>query len=229
MEDQTSNSDIAQFKKTIIIGIAFAFLFALSLQIVIPFLNLNYYDKLFYSRFIYWGDAGLLFFYTYKFEHQSFFIWSEKRSGFWFIVQSVFILYLLCIAIGIISHIPSFLGWHDSTKIIKQLTSVMRVHPIMLVFTAFTASVTEELIFRGYLLTRLSIIFESKYIPVLISSILFASLHYGYHSLGEYIFTFLFGILCSVYYQKYKNIMPLIIVHFLIDLIALEAEVYLMK
>ena len=101
--------------------------------------------------------------------------------------------------------------------------------PWLMLFTAVTAGVTEELIFRGYVLTRLSLLFKNKYIPIFISAIAFASLHYSYRSLREYILTFLIGILFGAYYQKYRNIKVLIAVHFMIDIISLEVGTHFYK
>lgn len=98
-----------------------------------------------------------------------------------------------------------------------------------MLFTAVTAGVTEELIFRGYVLTRLSLVFKNKYISLIVSAIAFASLHYSYRSLREYIFTFLIGILFGFYYQKYRNIKVLIVVHFMIDIISLELGTHFYK
>ncbi|MBS1528521.1 MAG: CPBP family intramembrane metalloprotease [Bacteroidetes bacterium] len=81
-----------------------------------------------------------------------------------------------------------------------------------------TAGVVEKLTIRGFVLPRLSLIFESKYIPIIISSILFSLLHIGYRNVGECIFTFLFGLMSALCYEKFRNIKVLMIFHFLFDL-----------
>jgi membrane protease YdiL (CAAX protease family) len=79
---------------------------------------------------------------------------------------------------------------------------------------------TEEIIFRGYLLPRLEILLKNKNLSVIISSLFFGLIHYGYGTSIQIIGPHsnrAFG----VHYQKYRNIKILIICHFLWDLIAL--------
>jgi len=47
-------------------------------------------------------------------------------------------------------------------------------------------------------------------------------MHLGYKTLSEVIFSFLIGVVMAYHYQKYRNIKVVIIVHFLVDLIALS-------
>jgi hypothetical protein len=102
-----------------------------------------------------------------------------------------------------------------------KIQAVMDQYPALLVFTVFTAGVTEEFIFRGYMIPRLSLRFTNKHLPVIISALLFSFMHLGYKSVAELIFTFLFGLIFGYHYQKYRNIQVLVIVHFLWDLMAL--------
>ncbi|MDB5141553.1 MAG: family intrarane metalloprotease, partial [Mucilaginibacter sp.] len=95
----------------------------------------------------------------------------------------------------------------------------LKGHEAMLFFIALTAGVTEEFIFRGYVLTRLTQLFKNPAIAVIVSSLLFSALHYKYGSLHELIFAFLIGVIFSVYYLKYRNIKALMLTHFLIDFI----------
>jgi membrane protease YdiL (CAAX protease family) len=218
-----------RFKAKIIGGIILAVIFPLVAGIVLARFHINYIDRVFYSRFIYWGDVLLLLFYAFKIEHQPLLIWKERAPDVMFLIGSVVLLYLLGIAAGFIANIPHLLGWPENNQMLKKVTAVMKNHSLLLVFTALTAGVTEELIFRGYVLTRLSLLFKNWYVPVIISSVLFSLLHYGYWSLRELIFTFLIGVIYSVYYQKYRNIKALIIVHFLVDLVAMTIAQHIMK
>jgi hypothetical protein len=213
-----------------ITGIAIAFLFSLLLPLLIRGMSIGYPDKIFYSRFVYWADVLILIGYSCRIERQPLLIWKEKNSDFGFFIVSIVVLYLLNIACGIVSSIPSFFGWHENNEILKRIALMMKDRPLFLVFTALTAGVTEEVIFRGYMLTRLSLLFKNRYVlPVIISSLLFSVLHHGYKSLREYIFTFLIGVVFCVYYQKYRNIKVLIVVHFLIDMISMELATHFYK
>jgi membrane protease YdiL (CAAX protease family) len=147
-------------------------------------------------------------------------LWPEKPYKFWFYIGSIGALYLLALGCGMVSRIPSLLGLHDNRVIMQRTLRLIDRNTALLVFSAITAGFTEELIFRGYMVPRLELLFKNKYMPVLISAALFSAIHYRYFSLTEIIFTFLLGVVFAVYYQMYRNIKVLIITHAIIDLIA---------
>ena len=190
-------------------------------------IQMNYYDKLFYSRFIYWGIVVVLLFYTFKIEHQSLLLWKEEHNTTGFFLLSVFLLYLSSIGAAFVSAIPVLLGEHENNAMMKKIVAVITGHQAMIFFLALTAGVTEELIFRGYLLTRMSQWFKNEVAAVIVSSLLFAALHYKYGSLRELIFTFLIGMVFSIYYIKYRNIKAIIVTHFLIDYINMNLATHL--
>lgn len=90
-----------------------------------------------------------------------------------------------------------------------------------MVFTALTAGVTEEFIFRGYLQPRLTVIFKNPYAAIILSSLLFGLLHFKYGTLANVIGPIFIGLIFSLYYWKYRNLTVLILCHFLWDLISL--------
>jgi membrane protease YdiL (CAAX protease family) len=200
------------------IGILLAFVIPLLLTIWMGAMHIDYYDKLFYSRFFYWGTALMLLGYAVKIEHQPLLIWKESNITIGYFLLSVLVLYLLSIGAAIVSALTT-LGIHDSNEMMKKVIGVLKGHPAMIFFIALTAGVTEELIFRGYLLTRLSQLFKNNAVAIIISSLLFSALHYKYGSYRELVFTFLIGALFSVYYIEYRNIKALMFAHFLIDFI----------
>lgn len=81
--------------------------------------------------------------------------------------------------------------------------------------TIIVSPISEELVFRGVLLNRLN-----KVVPVLfsilISSILFASLH----SFGSLISAFVFGLCMAILYFRTQNIFVAILAHFINNVIA---------
>lgn len=203
-----------------LIGIALPFLLE-------PFFSLIFYNKgnsdgyLFSaSRFIIWGVLGLMFLYARYAEVQAFFLWDEeaRRPGFY--LKWVFLLYLMIFASGIIAYIPHWLGLHENNLVKHKMDVVVREYPGLGVFTAITAGITEEFFFRGYVMSRLALFFKNKHVVVIISAVLFMSIHLGYKNLGELIFTLLFGIVFGYHYQKYRNIIVLVIVHTIVDLFA---------
>jgi len=190
-------------------------------------MQVAYYDKLFYSRFLYWGTMVVLLFYSLKVERQPLLLWKEENNAVGFFLLSVLALYLLSITAAIVSAVPALLGQHETSAVMKKVIAVVTGHQGLIFFIALTAGVTEELIFRGYVLTRLSQWFKNNTAAVIVSSLLFAALHYKYGSLRELIFTFLIGVLFSVYYLRYRNIKAIIVTHFLIDYINMNIATHL--
>ena len=81
--------------------------------------------------------------------------------------------------------------------------------------TVIISPISEELIFRGVLLNRLKIILPTLF-SVLITSLLFASMH----PFGSIISAFIFAICMTILYLKTDNILVPIFAHFLNNLLA---------
>jgi len=216
-------------KNSIIAGIVLAILFPWLLSVFMLYLPLKPPVKVYASRFIFWSDVLLLWVYALKVEKQRLLIRTEKNSGIEFILASVGILYLLALGAQIIASIPALFGYHENNAVMRQIAATVRGKPGLIIFISITAGVCEEVIFRGYVLTRLSLFFKNRYIPVVLSALLFSALHYKYNMPREYIFTFLIGMVFGLYYQNYGNIKPLIIAHFLIDVIGLTLSSHFLK
>lgn len=221
MDDQTLVKSSKHYDPVVMIGMAVTFLLPVVLTVIISGLNISAFDKLYYSRFIYWFTVLFLFIFAAKVEHQPMLLWKEQNNEIGFFLLSVVALYLLFLAAAFVSAIPMLLGYRENTDVMNKIAALFKGHQTVMIFTAFTAGVTEELIFRGYLLTRLFRYFKEPYLPVIISSLFFSALHYKYHSLREFVASFLIGAIFSVYYIKYRNIKALIVTHFLIDVISL--------
>ena len=81
--------------------------------------------------------------------------------------------------------------------------------------TIVVSPISEELIFRGVFLNRLQLVVPPVF-AVMISSLLFASLH----SFGSIISAFVFALCMAVLYLKTENIFVPIFAHFLNNLVA---------
>jgi len=92
---------------------------------------------------------------------------------------------------------------------------------VTIVYFAITAAVFEEIFFRG-LIWRLvyssSIKFNKSIVYVVISSALFGAVHWE-NGLPEVVSTTIFGIVACVLYLRLRNLLPLVIAHFLIDVV----------
>ena len=84
-----------------------------------------------------------------------------------------------------------------------------------LIATVFISPISEELIFRGVFLNRMKLVVPPLF-AVLISSLLFASLH----SFGSIFSAFIFAICVAIIYLKTENIFAAMLTHFLNNLFA---------
>jgi membrane protease YdiL (CAAX protease family) len=174
------------------------------------------------SRLAIWVCLFLLYLYSLKIERQPFLLWTEEKYSLTFFLKSVaklmFSLFLTMLVVYFIFKIA------DSNIDSKKMNEVMKLFKnniFLILFTSITAGVTEELIFRGYLLPRLEILLKNTPAAILLSSILFGLIHYSYGTLMQIIGPVFIGLLFAVHYQKYKNIKILIMCHFLWDLLVL--------
>ena len=81
--------------------------------------------------------------------------------------------------------------------------------------SVFISPICEELVFRGVLLNRMKLVVPTIF-SILISSLLFASLH----TYGSIISAFIFAICMAILYLKTDNILVPIFAHFLNNLFA---------
>lgn len=93
-------------------------------------------------------------------------------------------------------------------------------------FVSLTAGLTEEVIYRGFTIFALTYLFPSLSIwfIILLSSLLFGLAHTYQGFLTGVLRTSIFAILFCIIYISTGSIIPLIVLHFLIDYIAKLGE-----
>lgn len=93
-------------------------------------------------------------------------------------------------------------------------------------YVALTAGITEEIIYRGFLIFAIAYLFPtlSIWAVILISSLLFGLAHTYQGVTTGVLRTTLFGVIFSILYIAIGSILPLIILHILIDYIAKLGE-----
>jgi CAAX protease family protein len=106
------------------------------------------------------------------------------------------------------SHIPSFLE--------PATTSQYIVATILVIVVA----ISEETIFRGYLILRFKSVTGSRAAAVVLSSIIFAIGH-GYEGLGGVIIVGCLGAFFALVYLWRKSLVAPIVLHFMQDFIAI--------
>lgn len=177
-------------------------------------------SRVIWSRMLIWLELLILYVYATRLERTKYLLWGEAKykAGFYF--ASFGALYLLGIGAGFVSKIPSLFGLHNDNTLMVRMITLVDTSWFLMFFSAFTAGATEELIFRGYLVPRLEVIFRNKYMPVIVSSLMFGLVHYRYGSYQEVLFATLFGVVFAIHYQWYRNIRILIITHAVIDMVS---------
>lgn len=208
-----------QYNTIIIAGIAIAILFRPVTGTLVLTKGMSPILRLLCSDILAWTTLPLLFIYATKVEDRDFFLWKEKVQTIWFYIAAIAVLFVLAFCAHLIASVPRQLGYHDNYTVMRYWHTLLKNEKPMLVFTCITAGFTEELLMRAYVLPRLYLLFKSSYLPIIISALIFSLLHLGYGSLSECIFTFVFGLICALFYKKFQSIQVLIIFHFLYDLL----------
>jgi membrane protease YdiL (CAAX protease family) len=105
-------------------------------------------------------------------------------------------------------HIPSFL---EPTGTAQQIVAT---------FMIMVVAVSEETIFRGYLILRFKSITGSLFATVVLSSIIF-SIGHGYEGVGGVIIVGIMGAVFAVIYLWRKSLVAPIVMHFMQDFLAI--------
>ena len=177
---------------------------------------------MFISRIFFWICLLAMVAYAAGIEKQRFLLWTERKYNPEIYLISVIALLLILLAgIVLVGRIESSLGLLKKSAKLTGMVSVLRQNKWLLIFTCLTAGVTEELIFRGYLIPRLQLFFTNTLPPLIISSLLFGLAHLGYGNIAQVVGPVFIGFIFALYYQKYRNIKVLILCHFLWDYLTL--------
>lgn len=164
----------------------------------------------------------IVFSYCLKVEKQRFLLWEDHKYSISFYLLSIVILLLTLFGISmIVGLLIKLSGLFTASKKLNEMIQIMASYKPLIVFGSVTAGVTEELIFRGYLIPRLQLFFTKAYWPIIISSLLFGFAHIGYGTITQVILPCFIGLIFALYYNKYRNIKVLIICHSMWDLLIL--------
>lgn len=173
----------------------------------------------FLSRLLFWMALGIVYWYCRKIEGQNLLLWQNQKQTLLHVCLAILIIFAAVIAgSGIIRAIAHLFNYSANSAIAARLTTYSS--PLKL-FIIITAAVTEEMLFRGYLMPRLQLLFKNQLWSIIISALLFGLAHFRYATFINIAGPVLIGLIFASYYQKYRNITTLIICHFLIDFISL--------
>ena len=176
----------------------------------------------FVNRMFIWLVLLLLWLYAKHVEKESLLLWPQQKRKILFSLVAIFSI-LLVIFLGnmLISKILSHFTISATSQKFVEYSTLFKHNIPLLIFTAATAAIVEELIFRGYIQPRIEFIFKKPIWGIIGSALLFASLHLSYATWLQFLGPLFMSFIFSIFYWKYRNIKILIICHFLIDLIGL--------
>ena len=206
-----------------IIGVCFfLYIFPLALIPLLKIFSLgNVKFKIFISILHTWICLALIYIFTRKVEKINLLVWDEVNYSLnqfaKLVIMILLILFAGSMVIGIILKLTGFNM--DNDKIV-HLLNVLKANKLIIFVLSAPAAITEELIFRGYLLSRLQLLINDTYHSIVISAILFSIAHYNYGTMKQLIGAFFIGLVLAFYYNKYRNIKVLIVCHFLWDYFA---------
>lgn len=175
------------------------------IQYLINTLNIIHIDGV-------WVYIFIIFFFIFKLKDELFSLKSEISDAFKFdIIKSVLVIVILnmFLSYGMLYLSNFVLGMTPSFNLFNSFLTGG------LLATIIVSPISEELIFRGVFLNRLQLIVPTLF-AVLISSLLFASLH----TFGSIFSAFIFGICVAILYLKTDNIFVAMLAHFLNNLFA---------
>ena len=148
----------------------------------------------------------------------------QSRFHFWAIKQinrKIFIKWLLfsCIFIVLLEMPKFLLDMPNELFMLELQASANTLTMQMLILIAFSliAPIMEELIFRGWLYSTLANTKLNKISVILLSAIIFSSIHLQYENLITFINIFFIGLFFAVMRYKTENIAYSMIFHFLFN------------
>ena len=137
------------------------------------------------------------------------------------------------ILLGVVLFVPTFIGAdilakilitmglsapHTTLQLLKPSTQTLQMVAALVLVT--TVALTEESIFRGYLILRLKNIFGSTFWSVLLSAFIF-SLGHGYEGVAGVVTVSTLGLVFGFVYVWRKSLVAPITMHFLQDFVSI--------
>jgi len=224
-----------QKKSPLIIGIIIAFILS-GMPVFLYFMGLKPFPYsatfIFFNEIYYWFVLMVLFVYVTRIEKQKYLIWDEKNYPLTYYLKSVFktlgimLIGIMLIGMMIIGVLLKISGINDQSDKMSKIIQILHKHKILIILISLTAGITEELIFRAYMLTRLEMLIKKPAMSILISAVLFGILHISYGTVGQILGPLFLGIIFAAHYYRYRNIKIIIICHFMWDLLSLYIKAH---
>jgi len=132
--------------------------------------------------------------------------------GLFIVFNVLFILYIPLVA-AVYGRWPSF----------SDLALWQRLFMILAI--PLQAAFCEELIWRGHIIPELKAKGRSDFAAILLSAISFALIH-GIFLIDKLLLTFILGLVTGFYYLRERNLLPLMLSHYIVDLWTFALSVF---
>ncbi|PGV51165.1 CPBP family intramembrane metalloprotease [Bacillus cereus] len=168
-----------------------------------------------------------MFWIGFKFKRYniSFKTYLSKPSSFSFrkifasaIMTMIFGLGMLLLIVMVFSLIPKSTSLEDTNEIVK--TQSMWFVLMKAITLSFIAPICEEILFRGFILSRFTYKFGIK------KAVIFSSICFGVLHLNNVFGTTIFGIISCLMYLKTKSLFPSIIAHMVNNIIVASRDIF---
>lgn len=168
-----------------------------------------------------------MFWIGFKFKRYniSFKTYLSKPSSFSFrtvfasaIMTMLFGLGMLLLIVMVFSLLPTDTSLEDTNEIAK--TKSMWFVLMKAITLSFIAPICEEILFRGFILSRFTYKFGIK------KAVIFSSVCFGILHLNNVFGTTLFGIISCLMYLKTKSLFPSIIAHMVNNIIVASRDIF---
>jgi membrane protease YdiL (CAAX protease family) len=144
--------------------------------------------------------------------------WPAARAGVLFSVLLVFLA-------GLAGKVIQLSG--VSAQAGSQAALVMAMPIWLQLFAALSAGFTEEILFRGYAIERVTELTGSRWLGALIPVLVFGAVHAPFWGVGHALVAGVSGLWLTLIYLKTRNLWTVIIAHALLDGIAFAGIDYL--
>jgi uncharacterized protein len=137
------------------------------------------------------------------------------------LVAGLWLFALMFLAAGLVESLLSSLGIPRSGKGVPSfLTPRTPAGYALALLLVVTVSISEEIIFRGYLLLRFTTVIGNRVPAVLLSTLIFAAGH-GYQGASGVAAVFVIGLLLSLVYLWRRSLVAPMVMHFLQDFLGI--------
>ena len=196
-----------QFKTHLIVGVILTVTLKLILYSVASLTIPDYLPWGYLSRILLWIWMFLLWLYVRYMEKQPFLCLKEKKHTVFFYLLSAVILTAVILGLNLFPEIFTRMKMPLADMHIQaEMMAYQHERPFLLILTAITAGIVEELIFRGYMLPRLDTLLNNQWAAIIIVSVLYAALYYTYGTWLNILIPILGSIVFGFFYLKYRSL-----------------------